>query len=131
MTGRAVGTRSIVFGSMGILGFLGMLAMAAEEATLARDTFMGTAERFGIWAAISVGLVVCAVVGFGWLLHFTVTTMRDCIDDNTLAFSKLKAVMKNRPCLHDSDIDKIDDDSGEGITDRVLKRRQARQERKG
>ena len=128
MTIHVVKWQGIAFGSAGIIGFLGVLAMAADEVTTARETFMDTAERFGLFAALTLGLVFCSVGGFVYLLLYVLGTMRECIDDNTVSNMRLRQVLKTRPCLTDSDIDKIagDESGDDAMVERIAKRRAVR-----
>lgn len=93
----------MIFGALGTLGVLMAAALGADTADLARETFAQTAERWGIWAAVSISLVLVSVVGLFMVVRFTLTTMRDCIDDNSLSHLHLSRVLLRRPCLHDSD----------------------------
>lgn len=122
----------VIFGAIGTLGVLMAAALGADTADLARETFAQTAERWGIWAAVSISLVLVSVVGLFLVVRFSLGTMRDCIDDNSLSHLHLSRVLTKRPCLHDSDLDmktkELEDDST-GIGDtarRVLDRRQKR-----
>jgi len=128
MTVRVVKWQGIVFGSAGIIGFLGVLAMAADEVSTARETFMDTAERFGLFAALTLMLVLCSVGGFVYLLLYVLGTMRECIDDNTISNMRLRQVLKTRPCLTDSDIDRIagDESGDDAMVQRIAKRRAVR-----
>jgi hypothetical protein len=128
MTNRTITSRMIGFGTVGILGFLTMVAMAAEEAQFARETFVETAERFGIFAAFTIGFTVLSTGGLIWLIHYVIVTLQQVVDDNTTAMLKLNQMLRTRPCLHDSDIDDIEPDSNpDGIVSRVLERRRKRE----
>ena len=131
MTNQVVRWQGIIFGGTGIVGLLGVLAMAAEESgavTQITQTFSDSAERFGIFAALTLFLVVCSVGGFIYLLMYVLTTMRECIDDNTMSNMRLRQVLRARPCLTDSDIEKLagEDSGDEALAKRVEQRHNAR-----
>lgn len=132
MTTSSAKSRSVIFGALGILGVLIAGAAAQDIPTIARETFAQTAERWGLWAALSIGLTLVSVVGLVWVVRFTITTMRECIEDNSLSHLHLARVLTKRPCLHDSDLDinkteLTNDETGIGDTARrVLERRAKR-----
>lgn len=126
MTPAIVQRRAIGFASLGILSVL-MAAAAASETKVVAETFTQTAERFGLFAAIAVFFTVVSTAGLIWVVRYSITTLQDCVDDNTHANLRLCEILKTRPCIHDSDIDKIRDDSSLGETGaRVVARRAAR-----
>ena len=132
MTTSSAKSRSVIFGTLGMLGVMLAAAAGQDVPTIARETFVQTAERWGLWAALSVGLTLTSVVGLVWVVRFTITTMRECIDDNSLSHLHVARVFTQRPCLHDSDaipdLKELSDDSGPiGETARkVLARRDKR-----
>lgn len=110
---------------------MGLLIAAAigAEGELVRETFQQTAERWGIFAAIAVTLTAIAVVGLICVLRYVISTLNAVVDDNTLVMQRLIDTMRSRPCLHDSDLDKIAEESSLGETGkRVLERRAARKQ---
>ena len=112
----------IGFGIIGIGGFLGVVAMAADEATFVRETFIETAERFGIFAAFTVGFTVLSVGGLICMVYYVIVTQQQMIDDNTTAMLRLNSTLKQRPCLHDSDIERIEHGTGSNSDDEISKR---------
>lgn len=119
--------RAIGFGSLGVLGTM-IAAAAASEAQVAAETFSQTAERFGLFAAIAVFFTVVSTGGLIWVVRYTITTLQECVDDNTHANLQLHQILRTRPCIHDSDIDAIQEDSN-GLGEagkRVAARRAAR-----
>jgi hypothetical protein len=130
MTTSTAKSRSVIFGTLGILGILIAAAAGQDVPTAVRETFVQTAERWGLWAALSIGLTGISVIGLVWVVRFTITTMRECIDDNSLSHLHVARVMTQRPCLHDSDaipdLKELSEDSGPiGETARkVLSRRE-------
>lgn len=132
MTTRGLNKRFI--GVSGLAAIASTITMVlGSETTIARETFTQTAERFGLWAALSVGMTASAVIGLIYLVRFTLTTMANVIDDNSFAVIHFSNVLSKRKCLHDSDLtmneDELSDDPGPlGATGRrVLERRKERQ----
>lgn len=126
MTARNASRRTIGFGSLGIVGLLISAALSAES-TLVQETFLQTTERFGIFAGISVFLVGACVIGLYCIVRYVINTLTQVVDDNSLVMLRLVETMRTRPCLHDSDIEKLAEESSLGETGkRVLERRQAR-----
>lgn len=120
---------------IGAAGSCSILIAAAlgADVQVAGETFSQTAERWGIWAAVSISLMLIAVVGLVTLVRYVISTQAAIIDDNTLSHLHIARVFSTRPCIHDSDVmvdaKAIEDDSGPiGDTGRrVLARRKARQ----
>ena len=134
MTNRQIRSRFATLVAIGILGVTGLAALAAEAPTVS-STFLSVAEKFGVFAAMCIGLVVCAVYGLWRLTQYVVLRMETVIDDNTLAFRGFARAMERRPCISDSDVDRIiageDDEDSSGIASRVKERRRQREEKKG
>ena len=129
MTARNASRRTIGFGSLGIVGLLISAALSAES-TLVQETFLQTTERFGIFAGISVFLVGACVIGLYCIVRYVISTLTQVVDDNSLVMLRLVETMRTRPCLHDSDIEKLAEESSLGETGkRVQERRQARKAR--
>lgn len=103
MTNSSAKSNSVIFGTLGILGVVIAAAAGQDTSTIVRETFAQTAERWGLWAALSVALTGISVAGLIVVVRFTIGTMRDCIDDNTLSQLHVAHVLNMRPCLHDSD----------------------------
>jgi len=129
MTARNASRRTIGFWSLGIVGLLISAALSAES-TLVQETFLQTTERFGIFAGISVFLVGACVIGLYCIVRYVISTLTQVVDDNSLVMLRLVETMRTRPCLHDSDIEKLAEESSLGETGkRVQERRQARKAR--
>jgi hypothetical protein len=115
----------------GLTGVTGMVALAAEEAS-ATQTFLSVAEKFGIFAALSLSLVFCAVIGIWRLSQYVINTLQSVVDDNTMAFNRFARLMERRPCITDSDVDQIiskrvgPEDSDDAIVRRVQTRQRGR-----
>jgi hypothetical protein len=97
---------------------------------------MTAAEKFGVFAAMSLTLTGLAVYGLWKLGTYVIYRLEAVVDDNTLAFNRFATQMRKRPCQNDSDIDRIvekesdeDDSGGDAIVQRVQARRQTRQAR--
>jgi uncharacterized membrane protein YcjF (UPF0283 family) len=126
MTEKNTSRQAIGFGSLGIVGLL-IAAAVGAEGEMVRETFQQTAERWGIFAAIAVALTTIAVVGLIVVTRFVITTLNQVVDDNTLVMQRLIETMRARPCLSDSDLDRIAEESSLGETaQRVIDRRKAR-----
>lgn len=128
MTTRRIKIGILTTGSVGLVGFFSMLAMAADEANMARETFIQTAERFGIFAAISVSFTVVSLACLVWLVHYVITTFQEVVDANTASHIRLREILKTKPCLTESDVDRIagDGSSGDDAALRAIERRRAR-----
>ena len=119
--------------ALGLLGTTGLVALAAEEST-ASSTFLTVAEKFGVFAAMSLVLTGCAVYGLWKITSYAIGRLEAVVDDNTMAFSRFATQMRKRPCQRDSDIDRIienepeptSDDSDDPIVKRVTERRAQR-----
>ena len=135
MTNRQIRRRFATLVALGILGVTGVVAWAAEAVTLS-NTFFSAAEKFGIFAAMNLGLVVCVVYGLWRLGQYIIGRMEEVIDDNSMANLRLARQLKKRPCQLDSEIDRIsegegdEDDSNDQIAQRIIERRKQRAARK-
>jgi hypothetical protein len=135
MTTKGIKSKFVACGVIGSIGICLAAALGADAPDIVRETFSQTAERWGIWAAAAISLTGTAVVGLVCLVRFVISTMRECIDDNTMSHLHLARVFTKRPCLHDSDVlpdlKEIESDTGPiGETGRrVLARRAKRLQR--
>ena len=135
MTGRQFKQRFIGTTILGIFGVSGLAALAAADGTSATTAFFTAAEKFGVFAAMSLALTGFAVFGLWKLGMYVLYRFENVVDDNTLAFLRFARLMERRPCISDSDVDKIiakepdEGDSGDAIVQRVMSRRQSRQSR--
>ena len=135
MTNRQFSKRFAWTAVLGIVGVSAGIAAAAPE-TSATVAFMTAAEKFGVFAAMSLTLTGLAVYGLWKLGTYVIYRLEAVVDDNTLAFNRFATQMRKRPCQNDSDIDRIvekesdeDDSGGDAIVQRVQARRQTRQAR--
>ena len=129
MTSKTATRNAIGFGSLGMVALL-LAAAIGAEGELVRETFQQTAERWGIFAAIAVSMTAIAVAGLICIVRYVIVTLNQVVDDNTLVMHRLIETMRARPCLHDSDLDKITEESSLGETgQRVMERRAARKTR--
>jgi hypothetical protein len=135
MTGRQFKQRFIGTTILGIFGVSGLAALAANDGSSATTAFFTAAEKFGVFAAMSLALTGFAVFGLWKLGMYVLYRFENVVDDNTLAFLRFARLMERRPCISDSDVDKIiakepdEGDSGDAIVQRVMSRRQSRQSR--
>ena len=134
MTNRQFSKRFAWTAALGIIGVSAGIAAAASEATAA-TAFMTAAEKFGVFAAMSLTLTGLAVYGLWKLGTYVIYRLEAVVDDNTLAFNRFATQLRKRPCQSDSDIDKIvektdEEDSGDdAIVKRVQERHKTRQVR--
>jgi hypothetical protein len=132
---RGLKTRFVGAGVLASLA-ISLAAALGADAEFARDTFLTGAERWGLWAALCIGMTLVAVCSLIWLVHYTITRLQECLDDNTLAFLHFAHVLPTRKCLHDSDVivneKSLEDDTGPlGVTARrVIQRRQDRKDKR-
>ena len=136
MTNRQFSNRFAWTAALGIIGVSAGIAAAASETTAA-SAFMTAAEKFGVFAAMSLTLTGLAVYGLWKLGTYVIYRLEAVVDDNTLAFNRFATQMRKRPCQNDSDIDSIvekesdeEDIGDDAIVLRVQERRQSRQARK-
>lgn len=136
MSERGIRTKFMGFGILGSLGVFIAAALGADGPSAIRETFSQTAERWGLWAALAVAMVLTAVVGLILMVRFVLVTMSDVIDDNTLSHEHYARVLRLRPCIHDSDVgvdeERLsEDDSDLGETaKRAIERRRKRKEKR-
>jgi hypothetical protein len=135
MTGRQFKQRFIGTTILLVMGVSSMAAVASADGTSATTAFFSAAEKFGVFAAMSLALTGFAVFGLWKLGMYVLYRFENVVDDNTLAFLRFARLMERRPCISDSDVDKIiakepdEGDSGDAIVQRVMSRRQSRQVR--
>ena len=121
--------------ALGLIGTTGLAALAAEESTVSA-TFLTVAEKFGVFAAMSLVLTGCAIFGLWRITSYAMGRLEAVVDENTTAFLRFASQMKKRPCQLDSDIDRITegepdpDDSDDPIVKRVAERRTQRAAKK-
>ena len=128
MTIQQLNTRFVLVAVLGIAGVTSGIAATTTE-TSATVAFMTAAEKFGIFAAMSLTMTALAVFGLWKLGTYVIYRLEAVVDDNTLSFNRFATQMRKRPCQHDSDIDKIveKDDKEDSGDDMIVKRVQDRQ----
>jgi len=136
MTNRQFKRKFIGTAMLGLFGMSGLAALAAADGSSATTAFFTAAEKFGVFAAMSLALTGFAVFGLWKLGMYVLYRFENVVDDNTLAFLRFARLMERRPCITDSDVDRIiakepdKEDSGDGIVQRVMERKRTRQARK-
>jgi len=110
------------------------LAVAAEGDS-AVGTFFSAAEKFGIYATVNLLLIGCTVYFLWRIVTYAIGRLEQVVDDNTLVQHRFARAMAARPCISDSDVDRIigadvpEEDSSDPIVKRVQARRKQRQEK--
>ena len=131
MTTRGLNTRFVGISVLTSLA-ISLAAALGADSEFVRDSFFQGAERWGLWAALCIGMTLTAVGGLIWIVRYTITRLQECLDDNTLAFLHFSHVIGNRLCLRDSDVvvkeSTLEDEDGpQGVTARrVIQRRRER-----
>jgi len=87
-----------------------------------------------VYAAINMALIAVLVFLLYRQTSYNQNRMEQVVDDNTLCFHRFVRTMAARPCISDSDVDRIidpdnDEDSSDNVVKRVQARHQARRER--
>lgn len=103
MTTRGLNTRFVGISVLTSIA-LSLAAAMGADSEFVRDSFLAGAERWGLWAALSIAMTLTAVGGLIWIVRYTITRLQECLDDNTLAFLHFSHVITTRLCLRDSDI---------------------------
>ena len=129
MTKKQLDRRFIWAAVIGALATLGIPLFAAGEQEKTVVTLFTAAERFGIYATITAALIGFMMFSLHRIVNYTITRLETVVDDNSLCFNRFARAMAKRPCLSDSDVDKIisPDELEEESSDAVVKRVQARQ----
>jgi hypothetical protein len=110
------------------------IAVAAEGDS-AVSTFFSAAEKFGVYAAVNLLLIGCLVFFLWKIVTYAIGRLEQVVDDNTLVLHRFARAMAARPCISDSDVDRIigtdvpEEDSSDPIVKRVQARRKQRQEK--
>jgi hypothetical protein len=135
MTQRDVKKRFVWVAVLGLLSTFSIPLAVAAEGNSAVGTFFSAAEKFGIYATINLLLIGCTVYFLYRIVNYAIGRLEAVVDDNTLCFHRFTRAMAARPCISDSDVDRIiepeqsGEDSNDAVVRRVIKRRQERQER--
>lgn len=80
---------------------------AAESVTAqqASETFWGLAERFGLWAALCVGLVGASVYWLYRQQRFVQETLVQLVKDNQRCLDRVSAALQDAPCGRSAEAD--------------------------
>jgi hypothetical protein len=136
MTQVQLKRRFLLLGILGGSSIFGIpLVVAAENGSSAIGSFMTAAEKFGIFAAVNAALVGCMIYFLYRIVTYATGRLEAVVDDNTLCFHRFARAMASRPCISDSDVDRIiepdddDESSGDAVVQRVRERRKQRKDR--
>lgn len=111
------------------------------------------ADHSGWEAALLVCIVLSGFGCFGYVIRQTILDLRelqkfvregmaDVIDDNTVCWARVGQILRHRPCLNDSDVDRISQGNGtkddpedtpdlDATAMRAIERRKSRQAKRG
>jgi len=96
------------------------IVLAAESA---EQTFTNAAERWGLWAALTLVLVLTMLYGLYRIVGFVLTTLVTLVKDNQRLMTKVADAIKNAPCGNDWDSDEEKTPGGtKKAVDRVRRR---------
>jgi len=97
------------------------IVLAAESA---EQTFTNAAERWGLWAALTLALVLAMLYGLYRIVGFVLTTLVTLVKDNQRLMTKVADAIKNAPCGNDWDGDDLEETPGgtKKAVDRVRRR---------
>ena len=96
------------------------IVLAAESA---EQTFTNAAERWGLWAALTLALVLAMLYGLYRIVGFVLTTLVTLVKDNQHLMTKVADAIKNAPCGNDWDGDEEETPGGtKKAVDRVRRR---------
>ena len=124
-----MGAKYALIGTLMTLSTLATVGMAQIDET--REVLTGVADKYGLWAACTVGLVIFTV----WMFWRESTTNRQALmnviersirsnDSMTDSMTALRDEFRLRPCMKDFDSDRF----AEAVA-RVRDRREAKEER--
>jgi len=112
---------------------VGAAAAAASSILLAADdvteTFWGGAERWGLWAALTLVLVLAVLWGLYRIVTFVLDTLVDLIRDNQRCLTKVADAIRNAPCGEEWDSDGEEQEHTPGGTTKAVERVRRRQRR--
>lgn len=106
------------------------ILLAAESA---EQTFTNAAERWGLWAALTLALVLAMLYGLYKIVGFVLTTLVGLLQENQHLMTKVADAIRHAPCGADWDSDGKDIEETPGGTKSLsrVRRRQDRQDRQG
>lgn len=107
-----------------------LLATASSillAADVAVETFWGGAERWGLWAALTLLLVLAVLWGLYRIVTFVLTTLVELIQANQKCLTKVADAIKNAPCgiNWDSDGDEVKEAVGKAMESVLRRQRRA------
>ena len=103
------------------IGATGSSIVLAVES--AEQTFTNAAERWGLWAAVTLALVVAMLYGLYRIVGFVLTTLVGLLQENQRLMTKVDDTIKNAPCGTDWDGDEEETPGGtKKAVDRVRRR---------
>ncbi|HOW74284.1 MAG TPA: hypothetical protein PKY77_27080 [Phycisphaerae bacterium] len=113
---------------------LGTITAAISSMLLAADsteTFWKGAERWGLWAALTLLLVLAVLWGLYRIVTFCLTTLVGLVEASQKCLTKVSEAIHNAPCgdLWDSD-EAEKEKTQEERSRRVIERRQRRADRR-
>lgn len=110
------------------------IAAAVSSMLLAADsteTFWKGAERWGLWAALTLLLVLAVLWGLYRIVTFCLTTLVDLLNRTNRALTRVADAYERAPCGDQWDSDETDAEKTPGGTvRRTIERRQRRKDQR-
>ena len=107
--------------------WLSSVLLAADE-----GTFFDAAERWGLWAALTLVLIGSMIYGLYRIVNFQTNTLVGLIESDIYLKAQVVDAIRNAPCGRDIDSDEIDKTPPDGAAkaiQRVKRRRERENER--
>lgn len=103
------------------------MLLAAENG----EVFTQAAERWGLWAALTLALILAMLWGLYRIVTFCLSTLVNLVEANQRCLTKVSEAIHNAPCgdLWDSDEADAEKTPG-GTVRRTIERRQRRKEQR-
>ena len=107
--------------------WLSSVLLAADE-----GTFFDAAERWGLWAALTLVLIGSMIYGLYRIVNFQTNTLVGLIESDIYLKAQMIDAIRNAPCGKEIDSDEIGKTPPDGARkaiDRVKRRRERENER--
>ncbi len=84
--------------STSLLTFIATIMLIAQDAAVAAEPLRQMAERWGLWAAATIGLVMYVIYKQHQQSQFIENTMVGLIKDNQRCIQANTSALQNAPC---------------------------------
>ncbi len=84
--------------STSLLTILATLSVLAQDVTVATESFRQTAERWGLWAAVTLVLVMAVLYAYWRQTIFVEKILVKLIEDNQRCIQANTSALRNAPC---------------------------------